>query len=171
MIPKPDQGHAGSGPQPQVLLSQTQKTWHIMNPRKLGKLLCKKGNTRLGCHRKYTLGVLLCLPVSSLASTRKHRSGIRRPARLPIRIYCPGNLFKVAAGLGKLPLFCLQRLAIRLCQPLEQFLPVDIIRWEISDETLGLSDSQKGPLRAETSLCHTCSEHTLNKRQTHAARH
>jgi hypothetical protein len=30
---------------------------------------------------------------------------------------------------------------------LERFLPVDIIRWEISDKTPGLSDSQKGPLR------------------------
>src|SRR5208337_2210353 len=55
-IPKPDQGYAGSGPQPQDLLSQTQKTWNIMKPRKLGELLYKKGNTRLGCCSKYTPG-------------------------------------------------------------------------------------------------------------------
>jgi len=45
---------------------------------------------------------------------------------------------------------------------LEQFLPVDIIRSEISHKTLRLSESGKDPFRAKTSHCHRCSEHTAN---------
>ncbi len=34
-----------------------------MNPGKPGKLLCKKGNSRLECYRKYTPGCcFICLP-------------------------------------------------------------------------------------------------------------
>ena len=61
--PKPDKGDAGSGPEPQVLLPQAQKTWNSMNPRSWGALY-KKGNTRLGCYVSIHLRCFFSAPSS-----------------------------------------------------------------------------------------------------------